>query len=173
MVAYTTGQLRLNEIAARAGVSASTVSMQAKALGLPRRKRGRWKQSEPPLIHRQVIEQTRAEPYEVVGRRFGFSKQRVHQILKRWSGWSASKDSISHNGETVVVNKRHDDGAVVDNRHVVIVRVNVTEKEARNPRTKPSIFEVNRRERHASKVVVDNSASPRSAEKSRTDESRS
>jgi hypothetical protein len=173
MVAYTTGQLRLSESAARAGVSPSTLSMQAKALGLPQRKRGRWKRSEPPLIHRQVIEQTRAEPYEVVGRRFGFSKQRVHQILKRWSGWLASKDTLSHNAKSVVVNKRHDERAVVDNRPVLSIRVNVTKKEAVNSHAKPSILEGNRRERRASKVVVDNSAKPRSPEKSRTGESRS
>jgi hypothetical protein len=173
MVAYTTGHLRLSEIAARVGVSQSTLSMRAKALGLPQRKRGRWKQSEPPLIHRQVIQQTRAEPYEVVGRRFGFSKQRVHQILKRWSDWSETKDSVSREGETVVVDKRHDKGVVVDNRHVVSVRVNVTKKKVLNPRAKLTIFEGSHRKRRSSNVVVNNSAGPRSPEKSGNDKPRS
>ena len=84
---------RTSEIAYRHGISASTLTARAKKAGLPLRKRGRWRLTEPTAIQKKILRLARTQTYAEVGFRFGMSKQRVSQLVRRWSGWTAPKGS--------------------------------------------------------------------------------
>lgn len=76
------------EIASRHGISQSTLTARAKRAGLPLRKRGRWQLLEPTAKQKQILRLVRTQTYAEVGFRFGMSKQRVSQVVRRWSGWN-------------------------------------------------------------------------------------
>jgi hypothetical protein len=80
---------RTSEIAYRHGISASTLTARAKKAGLPLRKRGRWRSAEPTAEQKAILELARTHTYSEVGARFGITKQRVSQLVRRWIGWEA------------------------------------------------------------------------------------
>ena len=84
---------KTKEIAKRHGISASTLTARAKKAGLPLRKRGRWQLPEPTAKQQQILRMVRTQTYAEVGSRFGMSKQRVSQVVRRWSGWTKPKGS--------------------------------------------------------------------------------
>ena len=105
---YLSGTMKVSEIAARFGVSSATISTRARSLGLPERGRGRRPHSEPPPRHREVLQLAEDRTYEEIPDQFGISKQRVHQILKRWSGAKAEQWSdAAAKADEVNVYKSH------------------------------------------------------------------
>ncbi len=105
---YMAGTMKVSEIAARFGVSSATISTRARSLGLPERGRGRRPHSEPPPRHREILQLAEDQTYEEIADRFGFSKQRVHQILQRWSGAKAEEwNDAATKADEVNVYKSH------------------------------------------------------------------
>lgn len=84
---YSHSGLRVGEIARRFGVSPATISNRAKQLGLKQRGRGRWKRETPGAPHKQILSLVDIESQASVARRFGVSRQRVNQIVRRWGDW--------------------------------------------------------------------------------------
>lgn len=76
-----------NVIAKRHGISPSTLTARAKKAGLPLRKRGRWHLTEPSPQQKQILQMVESNTYAQVGVRFGVSKQRVSQLVRRWKNW--------------------------------------------------------------------------------------
>src|SRR6266498_2274459 len=87
MEEYELRQETVYLIAKRHGITPSALTARAKRLGLPLRQRGRWAAAEPCPRDRIIIQLSDELTYEDVGTRFGVSKQRVHQILRRWVHW--------------------------------------------------------------------------------------
>ncbi len=135
---YMTGTAKVGEIAARFGVSPATISTRARLLGLPKRRRGRRPHAEPPPRHREIIQLAKDRTYEQIADQFGCSKQRVHQILKRWSG--AKTEHLSD-----AVTKADEEN--VYKSHVVSFRVGILEhsllKKAVNTRHFVGSYSVN------------------------------
>jgi DNA-binding CsgD family transcriptional regulator len=73
-------------IARRYGISPSTLTARAKRAGLPLRKRGRWQLPEPTAKQKRILRLVRTGTYAEVGSKFGMSKQRVSQVVRRWGG---------------------------------------------------------------------------------------
>lgn len=84
MCLYSEGELRLVEIAERYGVSPSAISMRAKQLGLKPRARGRWRLGAPVGKQQQVLTLLAQNTQASVARRLGVTRQRIHQIVRRW-----------------------------------------------------------------------------------------
>ena len=82
---YAVGRLTLADISAKYGISQSTISNRARLLGLPKRERGRWRAAEPSQRQKDVLAMVQHHTYAAVGEHFGLSKQRVAQIVSRWS----------------------------------------------------------------------------------------
>jgi transposase-like protein len=81
---YTTGRYTNKELAARHGVSLSTILNWVRQSGVPRKGSGRPPQEQPSPRHLQMIElSAQLRDYEIA-RRFDVSRQRVHQVLTRW-----------------------------------------------------------------------------------------
>lgn len=78
-------------IATRFGITPATLTARAKKWGVPLRGRGRKPASAPSQRSRQILELAKTQTYEVVGELVGCSKQRVHQILKKWGSECARR----------------------------------------------------------------------------------
>src|SRR4051812_30924040 len=76
-------------IATRFGITPATLTQRAKRWGVPLRGRGRKPASAPSERSRQILELAKTQTYEAVGDLVGCSKQRVHQIVKKWESESA------------------------------------------------------------------------------------
>jgi transposase-like protein len=100
---YSHSGLRVGEIARRFGVSPATISNRAKQLGLKQRGRGRWKRETPGAPHKQMLSLVSIESQASVARRFGVSRQRVNQIVRRWGDWRHAKTPDKRNGDPVRV----------------------------------------------------------------------
>jgi transposase-like protein len=81
---YKSGQFSNQALAARHGVSPSTIHYWIRRAGAPRKPRGPRPLEEPSPMQRQMIELSAALTGREVARRFGVSPQRVHQVLHRW-----------------------------------------------------------------------------------------
>lgn len=90
------------EIAAKHGVSASTLTVWAKKQGIALRGRGRERQRQPNARTRQILELADTLVLEDVGARFGLSKQRVSKILRRWKGWKKPKETPFESGDAIM-----------------------------------------------------------------------
>jgi transposase-like protein len=88
---YSDSGLTVGEIARRFGVSPATISNRAKQLGLKQRGRGRWKRETPDAPHKQMLLLLDTESQASVARRFGVSRQRVNQIVRRWKDWQSDR----------------------------------------------------------------------------------
>ena len=102
------------EIASRHGISQSTLTARAKRAGLPLRKRGRWQLLEPTANQKEILRLARTQTYAEVGSRFGLSKQRVSQLVRRWSDWKGPNGSELRKNcrqKPVVVSFRLDDAS--------------------------------------------------------------
>lgn len=64
----------------------ATLTVWATRAGLKLRSRGLHKMDAPTARQKDIIEQAKILPYEVVGKRFGMTKARVGAIVKRWKG---------------------------------------------------------------------------------------
>lgn len=78
-------------VAARHGISTSTLTVWAKKAGIPLRNRGRRKRVQPTPRQLEILEQARMYKYHQVGNRFGLHKQSVHRLVKRWKDWVLPK----------------------------------------------------------------------------------
>jgi transposase-like protein len=79
------GRVTNSELARRYGVTPATISQWAKSIGLSPRRRGRRPMERPNAKHCEIIELAGVWNGSAIARHFGVSRQRVHQILKRWS----------------------------------------------------------------------------------------
>jgi hypothetical protein len=82
---YESGLFKNKELARRHRVSPSTITVWARRAGLAPRRRGRHRLSEPTGIHRRMLELSCVLTGAKIADRFEVSRQRVHQVLKRWS----------------------------------------------------------------------------------------
>jgi transposase len=82
---YVQGKMRVSDIAARFHVSPATISVRAKKLGLPPKQRGRWRNEKPSTRQQAILGQLKDLSGAEVARRNQVSRQRIHQIAKRWS----------------------------------------------------------------------------------------
>lgn len=111
---FITSKETTKEIARRHGISASALTARAKKAGLPLRKRGRWQLLEPTAKQKEILRLARTQTYAEVGSRFGLSKQRVSQLVRRWSDWkgpNGSEPRKSCRQKPVVVSFRLDDAS--------------------------------------------------------------
>jgi transposase len=81
------------EIAARHGVSPSSLTVWARNAKIGLRGRGREKAKQPDARQREILEMCETLVYEDVAERFGMTKQRVSKIVKRWKDWKRPKQS--------------------------------------------------------------------------------
>ncbi len=81
---YQHSPLTTGAIAAEFGISTATLTCWAKKSRIVLRSRGRRKLPAPSPLHRLVLDGVQTDTYASVGARFGFSKQRVHAIVRRW-----------------------------------------------------------------------------------------
>ena len=73
------------ELAQRHQVSRSTITCWTKKAGLPLKRRGRLCLAEPNAVQREMIDLSNSLKRTQIARCFNISKQRVHQVLKRWA----------------------------------------------------------------------------------------
>jgi predicted DNA-binding protein YlxM (UPF0122 family) len=86
-------------IASKHGLAPATLLHQARKANLARRKRGRRHHLEPTAVQLKMIEMYGKGRGYLIAQEFGVSRQRVHQILKRWQHLlpePSIKESISH-----------------------------------------------------------------------------
>ena len=88
--AFSEGRETTREIAKRHGISPSALTARAKKAGLPLRKRGRWQLPEPTPKQKKILNMARTHTIAEVGARFGVTKQRVSQVVRRWTGWETT-----------------------------------------------------------------------------------
>jgi transposase-like protein len=82
---YLSGRFNIQALAVRHGVSSSTIYHWIRRHGAPRRPRGRQRLEKPSPRHHQIIKLSAALPCGEIARRFGVSRQCVHQVLARWA----------------------------------------------------------------------------------------
>lgn len=90
---YANTTIPTKDIAARYGVSASTLTVWATKAKIPLRGRGRDKMKQPDSRTREILETAETLTLEETGERFGMTKQRVAKIVKRWEGWQRPTQS--------------------------------------------------------------------------------
>jgi transposase-like protein len=81
---YKSDQYTNPELADRHGVSLSTILNWVRQSGVPRKRPGLRPQEKPSPTNRQIIELSSQFNGNEIARRFGVSRQRVHQVLDRW-----------------------------------------------------------------------------------------
>ena len=86
------------EIAARFGISLSTLTVRAKRAGLTLRKRGRWPLSEPSSVQKEILAFAAIHGGNEAALRFGISKQRVSKLQRRWSASTVLGQVNAKNG---------------------------------------------------------------------------
>lgn len=84
---YADPTRKTKDIAAKYGVSPSTLTVWARKAGLQLRGRGRDRSEEPDARTRAILEAAAALKQEDVAAKFGITKQRISKIVKRWKGW--------------------------------------------------------------------------------------
>ena len=72
------------EIAKRHGISAGSISTHAQKLRIPRRRRGRPTFSRPIESHLKILSNHAKYGGAETARRMGFSRQHVHNVIRRW-----------------------------------------------------------------------------------------
>jgi transposase-like protein len=81
----------ISRIARRFEVSNASVTNAAKRAGLTLRIRGRRRQTCPPPEIQEMLLEAWTASYENVARRFGLTRQRVGQVVKRWRDWALTE----------------------------------------------------------------------------------
>lgn len=71
-------------IAQRYSIPASTLSYCCRAVGLPKRRRGRRPNSQPTSKNQRILDLVKANGVTATARRMGVSKQRVSYVVKTW-----------------------------------------------------------------------------------------
>ena len=82
---YQSGRFTNALLARRHGVSLSTISHWARKANLTQKPRGRRSLDKPNATQQEMIELSAHLTLAKIAERFGVSRQRVHQVLKRWS----------------------------------------------------------------------------------------
>ena len=102
---YTQTDMSVEAIGKKHEASAAAVCRVAKAAGVGLRGRGRKRLTEPSARNRQILEWVKTHPHAPVGRKFGISKQRVGDIVKRWASPTevSSPPPVSAHADTLVV----------------------------------------------------------------------
>jgi predicted XRE-type DNA-binding protein len=95
--AYTANQKTTRRIGEEFGVSPATITVLAKKNGLILRSRGRRPASAPTRQQSEILSQARSESYAKVGERLGVSRQRIHQLMRRFIGPKPKRGSRSMN----------------------------------------------------------------------------
>lgn len=88
LVMYRTSPNTTAEIAARFGLTASSVTNAAKQAGLRLRHRGRKPLSSPSPASEEILREAWCDTYANVGRRHRLSRQRVGQVVGKWHDWA-------------------------------------------------------------------------------------
>ena len=90
---YVEGKKSVVEIANNYGITPGALTMRAKKLGLPLRGRGRWRLKSPTALQKEIIAVAEKESCQQTAKKFGISKQRVSQIVRRWTNKSPSRET--------------------------------------------------------------------------------
>lgn len=90
---YRSGIL-ISTIAQECGVTESAVSQWAKQKGIKRRQRGCKLRKAPSKLHKAIIRRARQVTFEQVGKEFGITRARAHEVVQRWKrvGWQEPLD---------------------------------------------------------------------------------
>lgn len=100
---FLDGKETTRAIAQRYNISPATLTVRAKRAGVPLRGRGRWRRSQPTPVQKEIIALAKTQSYKLVGSRFGLSKQRVHQLIRRWDDRPFSKNQNKKTGNPLRV----------------------------------------------------------------------
>lgn len=82
---YRSGRFTNITLARSHSVSPSTISHWARNANLKQKPRGRRCLDKPSITHQEIIQLSAHLTLAKIAERFGVSRQRVHQILKRWN----------------------------------------------------------------------------------------
>ena len=88
---YRSGQATSKEIAQRFHVSPATLTVWARKSRVPLRGRGRRAGVEPSAAIQLILLEAWTGSYAAAGVRFGVTKQRVGQLVKRWRAWAVAQ----------------------------------------------------------------------------------
>lgn len=87
------GLVSTAQLVARHNVSPSTVSYQARKKGFAPLKRGRKTFAKPTELQNEILKAIRMETLNAVGSRYGYSRQYVWSLSKRWADYQLSEES--------------------------------------------------------------------------------
>jgi transposase len=102
LIDYKQGVLTTKEIAAKYGISQSTLTVWATQANQKLRTRGRRKMDEPTAKQKEILKLAEVHTYEYIGRQFGMEKQAVHRIIKRWKNWMKPKKPMFVAGDIIL-----------------------------------------------------------------------
>lgn len=91
---YGSGQFTITVLARRYGVSSATIANWAQEAGLPRRVRGRPRLTGPSPRQQTMIQLSRKLSVAEIAAQLGLSRQRVHQVLRRWHAPEAHRAEL-------------------------------------------------------------------------------
>src|SRR4051812_7034560 len=89
LLEFLNSPVSTTEIAARYGISPSTLTVRAKRAGLPLRKRGCHPLKEPTPSQKEILAVAAVHGCQGAAVRFDLSKQRVNKLQHRWKEWVA------------------------------------------------------------------------------------
>jgi hypothetical protein len=114
LLEFINSPVSTSEIAARYGISPSTLTVRAKRAGLPLRNRGRHPMKEPTPVQKKILAVAAIYGCQGAALRFDMSKQRVNKLQHRWKEWQAintncgSKTATRRNSDQHTVRFRLD-----------------------------------------------------------------
>ena len=86
------GLVSTAQLVARYNVSPSVISTLARNMGFAPLKRGRKKYSQPTERQLEILKALRTETLNSVGSRYGFSRQYVWSLAKRWANYTLPEE---------------------------------------------------------------------------------
>ena len=94
------GRVTTKELTMRYSVSSSTISNRARKCGFTPLKRGRKTFAKPTKLQVEILKAIRMETLNAVGSRYGFSRQYVWSLAKRWAHYSLPEEPEVAESET-------------------------------------------------------------------------
>ena len=87
LLEYESNRTTTAEIAAKVGVSKSTITFWARRARLRQRHTGRRLVEVPSVYHRQILRQAMFLSFAEIARRNNTTRQNIDRILQRWKAW--------------------------------------------------------------------------------------
>src|SRR5438105_3447815 len=87
LAAYRDTAESVKKIGTRFGRSAATIVIWAKEAGLPGRRRGRLRRTEPTDKQKWILNQVGTASLSVLGKRIGCSRQAIHALARCYPHW--------------------------------------------------------------------------------------